>query len=129
MLRWTLGNAEAANLVPLAAAFNSPGDFVMPGPYIKPGDDKCPQCVCSSVLRVADLAGGWPGEPTSWQGTCVHVPSAVCCEALQDDNAGCSPAFGASECLASAGAVSKTRAVIEPATIACLSCMGYSIRL
>jgi hypothetical protein len=68
------------------------------------------------------LRGGWLGEPTSWHGTCVHVPSAVCCRALQDDDdeADGSLAFGASECLASAGAVSAARAAIEAAKIACL---------
>ena len=80
------------------------------------------QCVCSSVFRVADLRGGSLGEPTSWHGSCVHVPSAVCCRALQadDDEADGSLAFGASDFLASAGAVSAAMAAIELAKIACL---------
>jgi hypothetical protein len=69
------------------------------------------------VLLVADLGGGWLGEPSSWHGTCAHVPSAVCCRALQDDDADGSLGFGASECLASAGAVSAA-AANEPAKIA-----------
>jgi hypothetical protein len=80
------------------------------------------QRVRSSVLRVADLGRGWLGEPISWHGTCVHVPSAVCCRALQadDDEADGSLAFGASDFLASAGAVSAVRTAIELAKIACL---------
>jgi hypothetical protein len=49
-----------------------------------------------------------------------HVPSAIRCRALQGDEVACSLVFWASECLASAGAVSEARAAIEPTKIACL---------
>jgi hypothetical protein len=78
------------------------------------------QRVCSSGLGVADLPGGWAGEPTSWQGTWVHVPSAICWLALQEDDAGGSAGFGVSACLASAGIAIAASAAVTATTIAFL---------
>jgi hypothetical protein len=78
------------------------------------------QRVCWSELRVADLLDDWVGIPSSRHGSWIHVPSAVRCCALQGDKADCSVVFGASEFLASTGAVNEAREAIEPTKIACL---------
>jgi len=74
------------------------------------------------------LRGSSLGEPTSWHGSCVHVPSAVCCRALQadDDEADGSLAFGTSDFLASTGFVSAARTASELAKIARLIRMENS---